>query len=331
MSRFLLPFLLIQGYLLRSPWFFMQELGLSLAPYITGFNIGIGIVLLISALFKSDKTLALVYVIAYSLSAYIFFNMLNYSYFDPAYMPVPYFSAHSTNSNTTLKIFYANIYYQNSHTATLLEQIQSYNPDIVMLVEYANLQDQAIGEALQEEYPYTSRLLGVKWYDGDVIFARTPLETIQHDNTSLLFSHVKTRHNSRDIDIMLAHTSAPISQRLFKLRNQQLDELHHTIHSYISDNHPSNMLVAWDFNITPFSSYYQWFEGSLASLGMRNITRDLASTQYDSTIPYTWCLQNLRIICAHIDHLRFNQQAKLERIPIVGSDHYGFVGTLRIF
>lgn len=331
MGWFLLPVLLIQGYLLRSPWFFIQELWLSLAPYITALNIIVGLFLLVSALFKSDKALYLVYVIAYSLSAYIFFNMLNYTYFEPNYYLSPYRISTQGQHAIPLKIFYANIYHQNPYTQQLLEQIQQENPDIVMLVEYAQLQDNAISSLLQEEYPYVSRLLGVRGYDGDVIFSRSPLETISHDNTSLLFSHIKTRHQSRDVDIILAHTSAPVSQPLFSLRNTQLNELKDILQEYISNELPSNIILAGDLNITPFSSYYQGFENSLLSSGLKNLTRDLSSTSYTTRIPYTRCLHNFSMICAHIDHIWSNRGGNLRILEVVWSDHHGFVGTIKLF
>ena len=328
MPYFLFLAVIFQGYLLRSPWFFIQELGLSFLPYILVFNGLVLLFLLISVFFQSDKTVLLCYVVAYSLLGYLFLNMIDYTYHDNVRLQYTDIS----QENKSLNIFYGNIYYQNRQTKELFTQIESYHPDLLMLVEYSKLQDRLMTKDLQEIYPYVSRRVGGEWYDGDVIFSRYPLEIIEREEDKLPFSHVRLNYNNTKIDVILVHTSAPVSKAYFTLRNQQIHELENYITETFKNNHGKrNIIVAWDFNLTPWSPYYPWLSLDLWALWLRNITNDLQSTIYLRPIAYTRCLQQFPFLCSHIDHIRTNGlTTTLKLKPIQWSDHYGFVGSIQL-
>lgn len=67
-----------------------------------------------------------------------------------------------TEHTESLSVFYANIYYQNSQTAILLDQIQQEDRDVVMLIEYSKYHDELLTPLLREKYPYVSRYVGSK-------------------------------------------------------------------------------------------------------------------------------------------------------------------------
>jgi endonuclease/exonuclease/phosphatase (EEP) superfamily protein YafD len=57
---------------------------------------------------------------------------------------------------------YANIYYKNKDFSGLVSTIENYQPDIVLLVEYAKIHDEVLTPLLKEKYPYVSRYVGGK-------------------------------------------------------------------------------------------------------------------------------------------------------------------------
>ena len=122
------------------------------------------------------------------------------------------------------------------------------------------------------------------------------------------------------------HTSAPVSKKFFDMRNKQIGELVSILTDYYSDKSTiPNLMIAGDFNITPRSHYYKSFQNSLQNMQLYDITSNLQSTTYKSPLPYTWCLQQVSFLCAHIDHIWSSNSMNLQLIKVIGSDHYGFV------
>lgn len=240
----------------------------------------------------------------------------------------------SQNQTPTLSgysFLYANIYYKNENYSWLLSTIDQYQPDMILLVEYAKQHDEVISPILKQRYPYVSRYVGGKGYDGDVIYSKHKLTTIKHTSYPWSFSHVSITLNQKTIDFALIHTSAPSSYHFFQMRNDQLGLLSWLISDYIQEN--SNLsnttILLWDFNISPWSAYYHPFDQAMRQLGLQDISSDLTKTQYISKMPYTRCHELMPIACSHIDHVRSNSsQLHLTQIKIPGSDHNGFIGTL---
>lgn len=228
-----------------------------------------------------------------------------------------------------LSFLYANIYYKNKDFSGLVSTIENYQPDIVLLVEYAKIHDESLTPLLKEKYPYVSRYVGGKWYDGDVIYSKYPLEKIKHTVYPWSFSHVNIEYNKKSIDLALIHTSAPVSQYFFTMRNEQLDDLSNLMSEYYNKRSDQKVILLGDFNLTPRSDYYKPFDTSMKLLWLSNITTDIASTQYDNKfLPYTRCHEQASYVCSHIDHIRSNTSIKLQKITIPWSDHYGFIGNI---
>lgn len=126
-----------------------------------------------------------------------------------------------------------------------------------MLVEYSKEHDETITPHLKKEYPYVSRYIGNKGYDGDIIFSKYPLSTIKHTTIPGSFSHIQITYQTKNLDIALLHTSAPVSKHFFNMRTKQLNELKEILTTYYTTNSSNNLILAGDFNITPWSSYYK--------------------------------------------------------------------------
>jgi endonuclease/exonuclease/phosphatase (EEP) superfamily protein YafD len=227
-----------------------------------------------------------------------------------------------------LSFFYANIYHKNENFSGLISTIQNHNPDIVLLVEYAKIHDEYIASILKEEYPYVSRYVGGQGYDGDVIYSRYPLQKIKHTIYPWSFSHVSIKYNSKNIDFALIHTSAPVSVHFFEMRNNQLSDLSYLLTTYYTTPQTKNIVLVWDFNITPRSNYYKRFANDIQSIWLHNISNSILNTTYNTIFPYTRCHEQAPYLCSHIDHVRSNTNISLEKISIPWSDHYGFIGKM---
>lgn len=234
------------------------------------------------------------------------------------------------NKKTEISFFYSNIYYKNTNFSWLINTIEIHKPDIVMLVEYSKNHDEELTPILKKEYPYKSRYVGQKWYDGDIIFSKYPLKNIKHNVYPGSFSHVNIEYKNKNYDFALIHTSAPVSEHFFKMRNTQLDELSNLLQEYYTTWKQDNpIFLLWDFNITPRSSYYTSFDTDMKKIWLDDITTDKSLTFYDTPFPYSRCHASLSIACSHIDHVRSNTKSlSLQKITIPWSDHYGFIGNI---
>ena len=185
-----------------------------------------------------------------------------------------------------------------------------------MLVEYSKYHDENLTKIIKKDYPYISRYVGSKGYDGDIIFSKYPLKKIDHTKNPGSFSHISITYKDKNIDLALMHTSAPVSKKFFTMRNNQLQDLSNILSLYYADKPERNIILAGDFNLTPRSVYYKPFEDSLQKLGLYDITLDRKSTLYDRPIPYTRCLEQGQFLCAHIDHIWTTNTMNLKLIRI---------------
>lgn len=317
---------IIQWYLIIFPESYTTELIISFVPYIILTMTILSVVLVWMIFFvhlRSQKILiTILALISLWLCAYRGQRAAQiYHRWQP--------TSHSQN---TLSILYSNIYYQNTNLSWIIDTIESHDPDVVLLVEYAKMHDTTLTPILRSSYPYTTRYIGSKWYDGDIIFSRYPFQKIPHDDTPGSFSHISLDKDGTIIDLALVHTSAPVSTDFFMMRNTQLAELIdilHTHYNYTTPPHP--LMMIGDFNISPWSIYYQSLNTELQQLWLTNESTTISTTQYlQTTIPLTRCHDQLPFICSHIDHVWSTHPTHLQQIHITGSDHYGFVGEIMI-
>jgi endonuclease/exonuclease/phosphatase (EEP) superfamily protein YafD len=77
---------------------------------------------------------------------------------------------------------------------------------------------------------------------------------------------VSIKYNSKNIDFALIHTSAPVSQHFFNMRNQQLSDLSNLMTKYYNTKKDQNIILVGDFNLTPRSHYYKSFATSMKLL-----------------------------------------------------------------
>ena len=309
------------------PHAYMSELLISFLPYGIGVSFLIIIFSLLKLIIQRKSIWSIitrsVITIAYILSCTRYLSTYITTYYTHPEQP-------STSLPSDISFLYSNIYYKNESLSWLIQTIESQQPDVILLVEYTKQHNEILAPLLKQNYPYVSRYIGGKWYDGDVIYSKYPLEKIKHDIYPGSFSHITIRHWWKQIDFALIHTSAPVSEHFFNMRNQQIDNLSTLMSAYYQNRkQDKNVILLWDFNITPRSAYYKTFRTQMNTIWLYDISNNITYTQYNNFIPYTRCHQEARFFCSHIDHVRTNNnKLTLEKISIPGSDHYGFVGRL---
>jgi endonuclease/exonuclease/phosphatase (EEP) superfamily protein YafD len=107
------------------------------------------------------------------------------------------------------------------------------------------------------------------------------------------------------------------------MRNKQLDQFATVVQKLKTDGIGEHMVIAWDFNVSPWSWYYQNLEKELA-LSFWNISRS-------SWMITTWRHLPLSFIQTHIDHIWLWKKlhfSHLQQINIKNSDHRWFYFVL---
>ncbi len=328
----------ISHYLITFfPDYYISELLISFLPYsMLGHYIAILICLIL--IIRRRRRLSKVHRIAHlCLYALIYLAYLTTSTYLHTYIT----SGEGLEGEAALSFLYANILYTNTDTAWLLKTIRTHNPDIVMLVEYADHQDQIMRKKLLVNYPYTSHYkpLSNKWYDGDIIYSRYPLTRVDTSDSPRAYNHVVITKQTQRYNIVLVHTAAPVTMRFRHLRKRQMQTLAEHLGNFLWKQKTKNIVMFGDFNITPWADQYHAFATTMKKLHMDDVTTDLSSFNKEKShrpmsltrAITTWWHSLLPFARAHIDHFRAGEDisASYHIIDIPGSDHDGFVGTLQ--
>ena len=225
------------------------------------------------------------------------------------------------NVEEWIKIFYANIYYKNTDYKSLQEKIEQENPDIVILVEFSDEHEREMKDFFRKNYPYINRNSWSTMLAWDAVFSKIPLENITETHLveawSRNYGYMKILCDECDewIDLYVIHTSAPVSNMNFEMRNLQIWKL---LSDYLQ--HHTNWtptVIIWDFNLSPWSYYYKQFTKHLKLLN---------ALSYQSP-SYTRSLLQQWIFRSHIDQLFISPEIKVSPVKIEnlsGSDHRSF-------
>ena len=302
---------------------FIAELAISFLPYIIWFCL----LLLIIEIYliireakrkKKYKTSKILITILYIILTVWIWALYWSEYF--------WFYNHTDDSirlmnDTWIKVFYSNIYYKNTDYKSLQEKIEQENPDIVILVEFSDEHEDAMKEFFKENYPYMNRNSRSTTLAWDVVFSRIPLKNITEthlvDAWSRNYSYMKLQTDEYEdsVDLYVIHTSAPVSEKNFEMRNAQIWKL---LSDYLEHHEEwTPTLIIWDFNITPRSYFYKQFTKHL------NLQNALS---YQSP-NYTRSLHEQWIFLSHIDQLFISPEIKISEINIedlTWSDHRSF-------
>jgi endonuclease/exonuclease/phosphatase (EEP) superfamily protein YafD len=235
---------------------------------------------------------------------------------------LPYFTfghasaATTTASGPTIKVMSANVLFENHSSTRLLEIVRNESPDVVVLLEYTPEWAQMVGE-LRASYPHHVEVPARRAF-GIALFSRYELDT----GTSFMLEDkpaidARVRTPSGPLEIVGVHLYSPTSPWRAEMRNRQLEELAARLAGVTGPR-----AVVGDFNITPYSPYFQdW----LASTG-------LTDTRRGRTASPSWPVQ-LPLIGIPIDHCAVSREITIvahRTLPAFGSDHYPILAELAL-
>lgn len=222
-----------------------------------------------------------------------------------------------------VKVLYANLYWQNTEYEDIKHMVETYDPDVLMFVEFADHHWQHLGDFLGEKYAYVNR---ATWSQdlmvGSMVFSKYPVNNIWEDfeQWAWRYGYFELDYGDRSQYIYLVHTSSPISEWYWEMRNRQLDTLVHDFTEHEPYRTHDGVIMLGDFNVSPWSAHYASFVDGLWT-GMYNATLMWAPI-------FTWTLTlseyALWPMMAHIDHVFVQNwlQVKIEDvIDMPGSDH----------
>lgn len=217
--------------------FFVAEL---LANFRVHFFVLFLILLVVAGFAKPSKLILACLVVATLLTGWETGKV-----FLPAYQP--------TAGSRKVRIMSFNVLSTNIAFRSGIAEIKKHDPDIVAVIEYANMWHMAC-DALNESYPHQHR--DPRWHGyGIAIFSKLPFESVESipltkeeiDNPAIV---AKVSINGQVLRIMAVHVMSPIKRYRLELRNRQFDE----IAGHVNSESVPTVLVG-DMNCSPSSTF----------------------------------------------------------------------------
>lgn len=216
------------------------------------------------------------------------------------------------SDGASLKILSVNISFGRFSPRRLLEIIREENPDVLIAQELTPYADKELA-ALDTAFPYRFKLPADGAY-GIGIWSRLEFEEVKPlalARLPAIQARVKASPGNA-FTLFGVHLSAPTTPRRAESRNIELRELATRVQAI-----DGPVLVAGDFNSTPYSPYFAEF---LAATGLEDARR---GRTLSASWPTAWWLAGIPI-----DHVAANDGLSIlshRRLADFGSDHYGIV------
>jgi endonuclease/exonuclease/phosphatase (EEP) superfamily protein YafD len=216
----------------------------------------------------------------------------------------------------TIKILSANVLFHNRSAKRLLEIVREESPDVVLLVEYTARWAAQVDE-LRAAYPHYLEGPQRNPY-GIALFSRYEFDAIKRIPVGYAEGiQAVVRTSTGPFTLIGVHLRSPITPSDEALRNAQLDGLATRVSRLTGP-----VVVVGDFNITPYSPY---FEDWLARTG-------LTDTRRGRTLSPSWPAQ-LPFLGVPIDHCVVSRDVVIVRhrgLAAFGSDHYPILVDLAL-
>ncbi|HOG15665.1 MAG TPA: endonuclease/exonuclease/phosphatase family protein [Candidatus Absconditabacterales bacterium] len=222
---------------------------------------------------------------------------------------------------TGINVLYSNILYKNHNYTGILDWINKYDADVVLMVEFADEHYQNMKENLYDKYPYSARTSWSQKYFGNVVFSKYPIDNLTDnvDQGTWRYSHFNLKQDDKNYYFYLVHTSSPAAYKFFTMRNKQFNILMNDFEKHdLEQSQNNHVMVLGDFNVSPWSIYYKKLEAVMS--GFKNMTKNFR-------ILFTWRIKSLPFIISHIDHIFIDDDSVVSNITKLntpGSDHRGF-------
>lgn len=239
---------------------------------------------------------------------------------------VPTAEIQSDNPQPTVKVLTANVTFSNDHYAEILAMVQREDPDLLLLIEVDDGLDEGLAP-LDEAYPYRVGEVREEGL-GIVLWSRIPLleQQVKHlvsERRPSVFATLDLPEIG-PVRFVGAHPVPPgLEERTVggdddseeRRDSRERDAELMLIARHVQDDPDNRWIVTGDFNDVAWSSTTKLF-ADLSDLKDPRRGRRLLST-YHSKYPW-WRYP--------IDHLFVSDGFHLidiERVPVVGSDHFG--------
>lgn len=247
---------------------------------------------------------------------FILLNAMDIVPFFMAQRSAPVLSHHDMTK--PLKVMTVNVNLFNHRYDLIANAIKRKDPDLLLIVEFNSHLQKALPQ-LTHWYPYSfGRAEGS--LGGLTFYSKLPISQksiVPLGEVVVPLIHAVVRYQNKPIHVFATHLNMPLTREWFVLRNHQLAEMA----DYI-EREPGTKIAMGDFNITPWSWYFQQFvnntklHNSMLGFGVQNSWRDL---YYTVRIP--------------IDHILVTPDFQvLQRKvgPDIASDHLPVMVELRL-
>ena len=226
----------------------------------------------------------------------------------------PLATAIATPREATFRVVSFNVWFRNPDMARTAEYIQQSQADAVVLLELTPPQAEMLLPLLPD-YPYyhiePSRM-------GAAVFTKWPVleaESVPLAPGGAVAARMKLDWRGVPVTVLGVHLNWPLGPRNSEFRNQELSEL-----VRFSKAQPGALIVAGDFNLTPWSEY---FSDALDESGLQDAARGFGLAR---SWPAQFAPAGIRI-----DHCLLSPQWRSvsTRVgPWLGSDHLPIVADL---
>jgi endonuclease/exonuclease/phosphatase (EEP) superfamily protein YafD len=211
-----------------------------------------------------------------------------------------------------------NIWHHNSETARVAQFLEHTDADVLVIQEATPMHARQLRQQLPS-YPYS--MLDGTLDDGTIVFSRWPIDDGHYVELTEGGAHtasISIRWREHPVQLLGVHLHWPLGPKVSRFRNAELVGLASLAKNI--DSRP--LLVAGDFNITPWSSFYRDFvdESKLidADLGQR------LQASWPSVLgPFGMRIDH----CLHSQHW---DVIETSTGPELGSDHLPVIVDLRL-
>ncbi|MBN2161567.1 MAG: endonuclease/exonuclease/phosphatase family protein [Pontiellaceae bacterium] len=236
----------------------------------------------------------------------ILIGLFNYAFVYPLYLGKP-----DAKTAEPVRAMLMNILAANGNTQQVLEAIDTYKPDILLLEEVTP-EWAAKLEKLNETYPYRAARPQSDCF-GIMLLSMLPLQhaEVVEIGTSGLPSIMADVYipDNEVFTLVGTHPLPPVSADYARRRNEQLAELPEIIGN---QKHP--VLLIGDLNTSPWSP---WFRTLLRDSGLKNSMKGFG---FQPSWP-----QQSPLLRIPIDHVLHDERIHIQHRmigPDIGSDHF---------
>jgi endonuclease/exonuclease/phosphatase (EEP) superfamily protein YafD len=222
-----------------------------------------------------------------------------------------------------LTVLSANVWNFNTQHERLLDLIAARDPDVVVVVEATEEWTRAL-EAIEDAYPYSEMHTRPDPF-GIAVYSKRPLEgarLVTYGSAGTVTIVARVRLGSEAVTLVATHPVPPRNARNWQRRNEQLEAI-----AAARAEFGERVLVAGDFNASPFSPCMKRFVSSMATPQAR---LRYASKGYG--VKATWPTFN-RLLFTPLDHILVTDNLVVTDFragPYIGSDHLPVQATIAL-